>query len=79
MKTLKEYLLQEGLKTGYWHGENAWILNGNKKDGYAILVGGYDEAEAKKVQRLVNADKPLGDYEDFVIFADPDEWKEQND
>lgn len=78
MKSLVEYLT-EGLKSGYWHGEDAWILDGNKNDGYTILVGGHDEAEAKKVRALVKRDAPLGDYEDFVVYADPDEWKEQND
>ena len=77
MKTIKEYI-NEGLKMGYWHGEDAWILDGNKNDGYMILIGGYDETEAKKVKALVKRDAPLGKYGDYVIYADPDEWKEQN-
>lgn len=63
---------------GGWHGDDAWILSGNRKEGYTILVGGHNEEEAKEVRKLVNQDKPLGEYEDFVIFAEPDEWKEQN-
>lgn len=77
MKDIKQYLT-EGLKSGYWHGDDAWILDGSKKDGYTILVGGYNEQDAKKVQRLLKQEKPLGDYEDYVVFAEPDEWKEQN-
>lgn len=66
------------LRTGYWHGEDAFILQGNRNDGYTILVGGHTEEEARKVQNLVKKDAPLGEYEDSVIWADPTEWKEQN-
>lgn len=82
MKTINEYIneqINEALKSGYWHGSDAWILDGSKSDGgYTILVGGYSEDDAKKVKKLVRDDKPLGKYEDDVVYAEYDEWKEQN-
>lgn len=76
VKSFDEFL-NEKLERGYWHGEEAWILSGSKKDGYTILVDGCDEEEAKKVKKLVDADKPLGGYEDLVKYVEYDEWEEQ--
>ncbi len=77
MVKLFEEFINEGLQSGYWHGNDAWILSGSKKDGYTILVGGYSEEEAKKVKKLVDKDQELGEYEDYVEYVEYDEWKEQ--
>lgn len=64
-------------RTCYWHGNDAVILQGNKKDGYTILVGSYSEKEIEKVKKLVREDRPLGEYDDYVVFAEPEEFREQ--
>lgn len=66
------------MNCGCWHGYNAWILAGNKKEGYTLLLGGYPEEEAKKVKNLIDTEGDTEEYDDFIAFADPDEWKEQN-
>ena len=66
------------LDRGYWHGEDAWVLL--KFAGERVLlVGGHTEEEAQKVRSLLKKDQPLGDYEDYVVYADREEWKEQNE
>ncbi len=66
------------IEKGYWHGNDAWILD---TDGntMTILVGGHSESEAKEVQGLILAEQELDGYEDSVLFVDVDEWKEQNE
>ena len=83
MKSLKDLLIENleninetKLDSGYWHGSDAWIL-GADKDSLTILVGGYSENEAKKIKKLVDADKDLGEDADSVIVVDKDEWDEQ--
>ena len=66
------------LRSGCWYGEDAWILNGNRNEGYTILVGGHSLLQALYAQHLVEFGLPLRDFEDYVVFAEPDEWKEQN-
>ena len=66
------------LRSGYWHGEDAWILEGSAREGYNILVGGHTSEEANAVLLRLKEDKSIGDYDDYVVFAEPDEWKEQN-
>ena len=80
MKDLKD-LIQENineskLDSGYWHGDDAWILD-EDGDNLVILVGGYSEKEALKIQKLVKADKDLGDDTDYVEWIDRDEWDKQ--
>lgn len=66
------------MRTGYWHGSDAVILSGNRNDGYTILVGGgYSDAEIRRVKRLLREGNPLGEYEDYIVFTDADEWNEQ--
>lgn len=66
------------MRTGYWHGSDAVILSGNNREGYTVLIGcGYSDEQIRRVQRLLRDDRPLGEYEDSVVFASADEWKEQ--
>lgn len=76
MKSLRESFLNEGLKSGYWHGSDAWILWSDNED-MVILVGGYSESEAKKAKYLVDRDKDLGKYSDDIVYTNTDEWEEQ--
>ena len=65
------------LRTCDWYGENAYIIGGSKSDGYVLLVGNYTEQEARQIKKLVDSDAPESD-EYNIVFADPEEWKEQN-
>ena len=73
---IKENINESKLKSGYWHGDDVWILD-KSDDGVTILVGGYSEKEALKIQKLVIADKDLGDDADNIEYIDRDEWDEQ--
>lgn len=67
------------IATGYWHGEDCYVLSRDHGTPDCILVGGHTEEEALKVRKLIKEDKPLGQYEDFVVcITDPSEWREQN-
>lgn len=73
---IKENINESKLKSGYWHGNDAWILD-EDGDNLVILIGGYSEKEALKIQKLVIADKDLGDDADNVEYVERDEWDEQ--
>lgn len=73
---VNEALNEAKLESGYWHGDDAWILD-KQGDSLVVLVGGYSEKEALKIKKLVDANKDLGDDDDYVIFIDQDEWDEQ--
>ena len=73
---INEALNEAKLKSGYWHGDDAWILDEYDTD-LVILVGGYSEKEALKIKKLVDADKDLGEDDDYVLFIDREEWEEQ--
>ena len=66
------------LDSGAWHGNDAWVLY---DDGHEliILVGGHTEKEALEVKELVDADKDLGEYDDFVVWTDAEEWVKQQE
>lgn len=69
---------EQHLKSGYWHGNDAWIISGNKTDGYAILVGVFTEEEATEVKTLLeNEDPQVEEYNDYIVYAEHDEWEEQ--
>lgn len=73
------------MRTGYWHGEDAIILEGNRKDGYTILVGGgYTKEEislAKKIakeDRIPEENSELYDsLKDSILWVDTESWEEQ--
>ena len=73
---INEALNEAKLESGYWHGDDAWILDEYDTD-LVILVGGYSEKEALKIKKLVDADKDLGEDDDNVLFIDREEWEEQ--
>lgn len=66
------------LDSGYWHGNDAWVLY-NDGSQVIILVGGHSLSEALKVKKLVDNCQPLGKYLDYVVFADIEEWQEQQE
>lgn len=61
------------LRRCYWHGGDAWILGGNKRDGYCLLIGGHTLLDALMAKELVDYDQPLGAFEDFIVFAEYEE------
>ena len=73
---INEALNEAKLDSGYWHGDDAWILD-EQGDTLVVLVGGYSEKEALKIKKLIDADKDLGEDDDYVLFIDREEWEEQ--
>ena len=73
---VNEAINEAKLDSGYWHGDDAWILD-EQGDTLVVLVGGYSEKEALKIKKLVDADKDLGEDDDYVLFIDREEWEEQ--
>lgn len=82
MISLKDFLMEalvneaKKLESGYWHGSDAWVLDSDD-NGVTILIGGYSEADAIKIQKLVQKEKDLGKYEDDVMYVEMDEWEEE--
>lgn len=68
----------EDIQSGYWHGEDAWVLFDDGHEMY-ILVGGYTEDEALKVKELFDDGKDLGEYDNYVFWVDVEEWLEQQE
>lgn len=66
------------LDSGYWHGNDAWVLY-NDGSNVTILIGGHSLSEALKVKKLVDNCQPLGNYLDYVVFTDIEEWLEQQE
>ena len=66
------------LDSGYWYGDDAWVLY---DDGYelVILVGGYTLEEALSVKEMADNDIDLGEYDDYVVWTDAEEWIEQQE
>lgn len=75
---LNQEAYNKPLERGFWHGNDAWILDASGNT-MTILVGGYSESEAKEVLNLIQTEQELDGYEDSVLFVDVDEWKEQNE
>lgn len=73
---VNEALNEAKLESGYWHGDDAWILD-KKGDSLVVLVGGYSEKDALKIKKLVDANKDLGNDDDYVLFIDQEDWDEQ--
>ena len=66
------------MKTCYWHGNDATIIGGNKREGYVLLVGSFTDDEARKVKKLLEKEDPqLEKYGEQIVFAEPDEWEQQ--
>lgn len=81
MMNLSDYVMEAlneaKLESGYWHGDDAYILD-EDGDNLVILVGGgYSEDEALYIQKLVKADKDLKAAADYVKRISRDEWDEQ--
>ena len=66
------------MKTGYWHGENATILN-EDEESVCILIGDYSPSELERIiEGLDNEDPDISDeYADCVLLATREEWEEQ--
>lgn len=68
----------EELQSGYWHGEDAWVLF-DDGTSLTILVGGHTLEEALSVKEMVDNDIDLGEYDDYVVWTDAEEWLEQQE
>lgn len=80
------------VRIGYWHGNDATILSGNRKEGYAILIGsGYTEEEIKFAKWVSEGNLPneeemedaefmekYDNYKEMIVYADTEEWRYQN-
>lgn len=67
----------EDLDSGYWHGDDAWVLFDDGSE-MVILVGGHTLEEAIEAKEQ-NDNELESDYDDYVVWTDADEWLEQQD
>ena len=61
------------LDSGYWHGEDAWVLYDDGHELF-ILIGGHTLEDAIKVKERYDEYMP---YDDYIVWADVEEWIEQ--
>lgn len=66
------------LDSGYWYGDDAWVLYDDGGE-LVILVGGYTLEQAIKVKEMTDDDIDLGEYNDYVVWTDKEEWIEQQE
>lgn len=72
-----ESFVIEDLDSGYWHGDDAWVLS--DEDGeMVILVGGHTLEEAIEAKEQIDNDRE-SEYDDYIVWTDAEEWLEQQD
>ena len=66
-----------GLDSGYWHGNDAWVLY---DDGHemTILVGGYTFEDALDAKERCDAGMPSF-YDNSIFWVETEEWVEQQE
>jgi hypothetical protein len=67
----------EDLDSGYWHGEDAWVLSDDGSE-LAVLVGGHTLEEAIEAKEQIDNDWE-SEYDDYIVWTDSEEWLEQQD
>lgn len=67
----------EDLDSGYWHGEDAWVLFDDGSE-MVILVGGHTLEEAIEAKEKIDNDLE-SEFDDFIHWTDAEEWLEQQD
>lgn len=65
------------LDSGYWHGNDAWVLF-DDGTSLTILVGGHTLEEALEAKERCDADMPSL-YDNYVVWVDAEEWLEQQE
>lgn len=66
------------LDSGYYHGEDAWVLLDNGSD-VMVLTGGHTLEEALEAKEYFDADDEGSEYADYIVWMDELEWLEQQD
>lgn len=66
------------LDSGYYHGEDAWVLSDDGSE-MVILVGGHTLEEALKSKEHIDYDDEGSEYADYIVWTDTEEWLEQQD
>lgn len=67
----------EDLDSGYWHGDDAWVLSDDGSE-MVVLVGGHSLEEAIEAKEQLDNDWE-SDYDDYLVWTDSEEWLEQQD
>lgn len=68
----------EDLDSGYYHGEDAWVLSDDGSE-MSILVGDYTLEEALEAKEYFDSDDMGSEYADDIVWTDAEEWLEQQD
>lgn len=66
------------LDSGYWHGEDAWVLSDDGSE-MLILIGGHTLEEALEAKEYVDADNEGSEYANYIVWTDAEGWLEQQD
>ena len=72
-----ESFVIEDLDSGYWHGDDAWVLFDDGSE-MVILVGGHTLEEAIEAKEKIDNDLE-SEFDDFIHWTDAEEWLEQQD
>ena len=67
----------EDLDSGYWHGDDAWVLFDDGSE-MVVLVGGHTLEEAIEAKEQLDNELE-SDYDDYLVWTDSEEWLEQQD
>lgn len=66
------------LDSGYYNGEDAWVLSDDGSE-LLILIGGHTLEEALEAKEYIDSDDEGSEYADHIVWTDAEEWLEQQD
>ena len=66
------------LDSGYYHGEDAWLLleDGNE---VVVLIGGHTLDEALEAKEYIDSDDEGSEYANYIVYMNEFDWMEQQD
>ena len=65
------------LDSGYWHGDDAWVLSDDGSE-MVVLIGGHTLEEAIEAKEQIDNDWE-SEYDDCIVWTDSVVWLEQQD
>ena len=68
----------EDLDSGYFNGEEVWVLSDDGSE-LSILIGGHTFEEALEAKEYIDSDDEGSEYAEYIVWIYAEEWLEQQD
>lgn len=66
------------LDSGYYHGEDAWVLSDDGTD-VVVLIGGHTLEEALEAKEHIDSDDEGSEYAGYIVWMSELKWMEEQD